>query len=333
MEVINMKRSSACFSAAVFPVMLVLLTFLGLPVLAFAQNINTPENFPDPQFRAAVEKFMGVAPGGAFTAAQAAEKSDVFDCSSCRIEDMAGIEFFTGITGLNCYWNQLTRLDVSANTALKVLNCWYNQLTSLDVSANTALVELYCGENQLTSLDVSANTALVELYCSENQLTHLDVSANTALVDLGCSGNPLTSLDVSANTALVGLGCSENQLTSLDVSANTALKNLSCWSNQLTRLDVSASTALEYLDCSNNQISSISSLVINAGIGEGDAIDIRYNNLDCGDWDEVQTLLTKLGEEHTSSDWPSSWRGLRYSPQNGLDPYDCTLRVDSWEKM
>ena len=41
---------------------------------AFSQNINTSVNFPDPNFRTAVEEFMGVETGGEFTAAEAAIK-------------------------------------------------------------------------------------------------------------------------------------------------------------------------------------------------------------------------------------------------------------------
>jgi Leucine-rich repeat (LRR) protein len=97
------------------------------------------------------------------------------------------------------------------------LNCRFNQITGLDVSANTALIQLNCNSNQITSLDVSGNTALTLLYCDENQLTGLDVSANTALTFLTCVENQLTDLDVSANTALTGLDCQHNQLTGLDV--------------------------------------------------------------------------------------------------------------------
>lgn len=35
-----------------------------LPLFTQAQSFNTEENFPDPRFRKAVEKFMGVEPGG-----------------------------------------------------------------------------------------------------------------------------------------------------------------------------------------------------------------------------------------------------------------------------
>ena len=75
-----------------------------------------------------------------------------------EISDLTGIEDFTALDYLNCQQNQLTSLDVSANTALTILKCYSNQLTSLDVSANTALTKLHCYANHpSTSLDVSSN--------------------------------------------------------------------------------------------------------------------------------------------------------------------------------
>lgn len=168
------------------------------------------------------------------------------------LTSLQGIEYFESLTQLSCYYNQLTSLDISANTALTTLWCYNNSLTSLDVSGCTALTELSCPFNQLTSLDLSANTALTGLSCSSNQLTTLDVSANTALTELYCYGNQLTSLDVSANMALTWLTCSYNSLETLDISKNTALTQLDCSSNSLTTLDVSANTALTWLSCENN---------------------------------------------------------------------------------
>ena len=168
------------------------------------------------------------------------------------LTSLQGIEYFESLTQLSCYYNQLTSLDISANTALTELSCPFNQLTSLDLSANTALTGLSCSSNQLTTLDVSANTALTELSCENNQLTTLDISANTALTELYCYGNQLTSLDVSANMALTWLSCSYNSLETLDISKNTALTWLDCSSNSLTTLDVSANTALTWLSCENN---------------------------------------------------------------------------------
>ena len=112
------------------------------------------------------------------------------------ITDLTGIEGFTDLTRLYCSGNQLTRLDVSNNTALTYLHCYGNQLTSLDVSNNTALIKIGSYSNELTSLDVSNNTALTDLSVVDNQLTSLDVSNNTALTSLDCYYNELTSLDV-----------------------------------------------------------------------------------------------------------------------------------------
>ncbi|MCH5179265.1 MAG: leucine-rich repeat domain-containing protein, partial [Prevotellaceae bacterium] len=103
----------------------------------------------------------------------------------------------TALAYLSCPDNQLTRLDVTKNTALTTLSCGYNALTSLDVSNNTALTTLRCYHNQLTSLDVSKNTALTSLECCNNQLTGLDVSKNTTLKFLNCYDNKIkgTNMD------------------------------------------------------------------------------------------------------------------------------------------
>ena len=153
------------------------------------------------------------------------------NCSSKSIQSLSGIEYFENITSLDCGNNQLTSIDVSKNTSLKMLWCNSNQLSSLDVSKNTALSGLYCSSNQLSILDVTKNTSLTELECYSNQLSTLDVSKNTALSVLYCSSNQLTSLDVSNNIALNWLYCSSNLLTSLDVSKNRMLTYFWCTNN------------------------------------------------------------------------------------------------------
>ena len=160
------------------------------------------------------------------------------DVVGLNISSLEGIEAFTNVRIINCFNNQLTQLDVSANTQLEKLYCSYNQLTQLNVSANTQLKVLDCGNNQLTQLDVSANTQLERLYCNNNPLTQLDVSANTQLKELYCTNNSLTQLDVSTNTELERLECKYNQLMLLDLSSNQKLKLLECRGNQLTSLNI-----------------------------------------------------------------------------------------------
>ncbi len=152
--------------------------------------------------------------------------------------------------------SQLTKLDVSACSALENLYCPNNQLTSLDVSGCLALVSLYCSNNQLTSLDVSALTNLKRLSCNSNQLSSLDMSGCPALTNLSCGFNQLPTLDLSHNTALTYLNIYVNPMTSIDLSANTALESLFC-GDQLTALDLSHNTELRNLDCAISQISSL----------------------------------------------------------------------------
>ena len=78
-----------------------------------------------------------------------------FSMSGQELKSLTGIEWFTGLKGLNCENTQLTTLDIGSNTALTFLNCSNNQLTELDVSKNTALETLYCDGNELRALDVS----------------------------------------------------------------------------------------------------------------------------------------------------------------------------------
>ena len=218
----------------------------------------------DPDFAKELQKQGIIADAGNITPEDMEKIAAITSLDVSGTEDapgaltsLQGIEYFESLTFLKCDSNQLTSLDVSANTALTFLMCNSNQLTSLDVSANTALTYLYCHSNQLTKLDVSANTALTYLSCSSNSLTSLDVSRNTALMNLSCYSNSLTSLDVSRNTALTDLWCESNQLTELNVSANTALTQLVCNANQLTELDVRQNTALTGLWCYDNQLTKL----------------------------------------------------------------------------
>jgi len=225
----------------------------------------------DPDFAKELQKQGIIADAGNITPEDMEKIAAITSLDVSGTEDapgaltsLQGIEYFESLTFLKCDSNQLTSLDVSANTALTFLMCNSNQLTSLDVSANTALTYLYCHSNQLTKLDVSANTALTYLSCSSNSLTSLDVSRNTALTDLWCESNQLTELNVSANTALTQLVCNANQLTELDVRQNTALTGLWCYDNQLTKLDVSANTALTWLSCENNPGDGVSTFPVTA---------------------------------------------------------------------
>lgn len=179
------------------------------------------------------------------------------DVSNKNIKDLTGIQDFVALTELDCSFNELLSLDVSANKLLTNLSCYSTGLTSLNVSANKLLTNLSCSSNKLKNLDVSKNTALVSLDCGGNQLSTLNLSSNIALEDLSCEGNNLSSLDLSSNKALWYLECSANQLKSLNVSKCAGLSILSCYSNKLEVLNLSANTALRFLECYHNALTSL----------------------------------------------------------------------------
>lgn len=268
----NKRIASLCMVLA-----LLLCLLPAAPTAAAVGGVDIDEtNFPDQYFRLFVSNYDQNGDGK--LSQYEIDSVTEMDCSNHSFTSLKGIEFFTGLTSLNCGRNQLTALDVSQNTALKFLFCHNNQLTSLDVIGCTALIELNCNWNQLTTLDVSQNTSLIRLDCSHNhltaldlgqntsmdnlhvhnnQLTTLDVSGCTALYYLTCYENQLTALDLSGCTAIGYLECQNNQLTSLEVSGCTELKKLLCFGNQLTALDLSENTALRILECSNNQLTSL----------------------------------------------------------------------------
>jgi len=183
-------------------------------------------------------------------------------------------------------WSSDGKPNSTENGTLTYLDCRSNNLSELDVSANTSLTSLNCSSNDLTTFDVSANTSLTSLNCSSNNLSELDVSANTALTTLNSPSNDLTALDVSANTALTILYCSSNNLSELDVSANTALTTVNCSSNTaMTSLSIGAAAFLRTDGYAPLRAYSCALTSIDGGnatfqnTGGGFACDIHDNNL------------------------------------------------------
>ncbi len=238
------------------PALILLLTLIAFAALAEGDVAISAKNFPDDFFREFVASEFDRDRDGVLSAAEIS-KVESININGSGTGDVTGIGYFTNLKELDCYNNQLTKLDLSKNTELKMLNCAYNTLNSLDLSANTKLETLHCENTGIGSLNVSTAAALKELVCSGNRLAALDVSANTNLEILNCQQNEITTLNVSANTALTELTCGLNKLKKLDVSANTALTKLSCQQNQLTVLDVSANHVLTHLNCGLNKLKSL----------------------------------------------------------------------------
>ena len=214
------------------------------------------KNFPDENFRDYVAGEWDKNQDKYFSPSEIADAKWI-SCDNKEISNLKGIEFFTNIWLLECYYNNLTTIDLSNNKKLSYINCHHNKLEELDVSGLPLLKTFYCGHNALSSIDVSKNEKLEDFDCQDNHLDTLDVSQNKELVKLGCGSNNLTELDVSENKKLKTLGCYENKLRNLNLGNQIELEWLSCGTNPLSVLDVSANTKLKELYVSKTNLTEL----------------------------------------------------------------------------
>ena len=236
------------------PALLLMALLSGLAT--HADVVINETTFPDENFRNFILR-QSYGADGLLTDAEIASVKSI-DCDWQRIGSITGIEHFTALETLHCYYNHLQSLDLSKNTALRRLYAAFNNLKTIDVSKNTELRYLNLYSNlELSKLDVTNNKKLTYLQCSLTRLPSLDLSQNTELDTLDVSLGIWTELDFRNNTKLSYLNCSNNPLTSLDVSQNTELKKLYCNFTNLTSLDVTNNKKLNLLYCSNSPLTSL----------------------------------------------------------------------------
>ena len=190
-----------------------------------------------------------------------------------QIEDLDGIQYFTGLQYLSCPNNYLDTLAGLPNSiqvleceendlvyiealpaSLVQFRCWSNQLTSMP-TLPAGLEQLVCYDNLLTSLP-TLPASLTELACGQNQLSTLP-PLPAGLGALLAADNALTSLPALPG-ALTRLYCNGNQLTSLP-ALPAGLDILDCKQNQLTALPT-LNPSLRWLDCDNNDLTGLPAL-------------------------------------------------------------------------
>ena len=247
-----------------------------LPTAAFAADgVDIDEtNFPDANFRQYVKDEFDKDNDDILSADEIAEAKEI-SVEGNPITSFKGIEYFTALTNLECSRTKLTSLDTSHNKKLGYLRCNYiPDLTTLNVSQNTELKVLYCNDNALADLNLTNNSALETLECGDNELTTLDLSKNTELKYFGCFNSKLSSLDLTNNTNLEELHFAGNNVSTLDVSKNTKLKFLHLFSNQLITLDTSKNSNLQRLWVYTNPLTSMY-----LGDDSGSTMEVKFDNL------------------------------------------------------
>ncbi|TDQ30310.1 leucine-rich repeat domain-containing protein [Tenacibaculum caenipelagi] len=114
-----------------------------------------------------------------------------------KIKDLTGLESFPNLKRLDCYDNEITKMDLSQSSSISFLNCSKNKIGRLDVSKNPNLTYISCDSNKMSSLILGENTNLESLYASFNKLTTLDVSNCPNLVSMDVTGNNIKTIIVS----------------------------------------------------------------------------------------------------------------------------------------
>ena len=209
--------------------------------------------------------------------------------SDKNIISLKGIEFFTALTGLWCYNNLLTSLDVSKNTALQYLYCFGNQIKGEQMQALVNSLPTVT-EGQFRVIDTKNSNE--QNVCTKPQVKIAtdkgwkvyDYNGGSQKEYAGSDESGIaidatnfpdekfravvagTSIDKDANgylsdeeiAAVTELTVSQKNITSLKgIEFFTALTKLVCYVNWLTSLDVSKNTALKYLSCYGNQLTSL----------------------------------------------------------------------------
>lgn len=282
-------------------IVIFVITLMGwkiIPIFLDAQNINTPENFPDPNFRKIIEQLMYMPPGGKFTEPDAEAYDKQLNISHRSIEYVTGIEFFLNITQLKAYNNNIKHNDLRNNTKITQLNIHSNRLTSLDLSACENIDGVFINGNKIHTLIIPESDTLRFIVANGNMLRTLNIPQCPNLKAINFSNNHLTSIDVSKAPNLTSLYCAQNVLSTIDLSNNPKL---------------------EQLNISSNIFYDLPNLSQNPNTGR---IDIQLNQFTCEDLRDIQSLKHSLKQQNSFLDFQFS------NQNNNINLNDCELRVN-----
>ncbi len=252
------------------------------------------EEIPDSNFeQALIDVGLDSGPVDGYIYPAALDQVTALNISNKNISDLTGIEFFTSLQTLNCSNNNLSALNLTANTSLTTLNCSFNSLTTVILKDLPNLNLLLCNNNQLTRLNVKNgnNTNFIAFSATGNpNMSCIEVdnptysTANWLNIDTGVSFaafcDPVTYIpDNNFEQELIDRGFDDvlddyvitaniNTVTAVDLANDdvadltgiedfTALQYLYANGNQLTSVDLTQNTALITLEINGNNISTI----------------------------------------------------------------------------
>jgi len=205
---------------------------------------------------------------------------------SNNISDISPLASLSSLTDLYLGWNKISDISQLGNlTSLTLLRLDSNNISDISPLANlSSLTDLYLGSNKIGNISQLANlTSLTLLRLDSNQISDISPLATlSSLTELDLGRNEIGDTSpLGELTSLTDLDLHSNHIGDISALANlTSLTSLRLDSNQISDISSLADlTSLASLRLDSNQISDISPLVANAGLGEGDMVDLGYNPL------------------------------------------------------
>ena len=211
---------------------------------------------------------------------------DEFWLSGSPLSDLSPLSGLTDLTKLWLSGNSIS--DVSPLSGLTDLTeLWLSGNSISDVSplaGLTELTELSLNGNSISDVSPLAGlTALTDLKLYDTSIADASPLAGlTALTELWLFDNSIANVSPLAGlTALTELWLFDNSISDVSPLAGlTALTELRLGGNSISDVSPLAGlTSLTHLDLLANAISDIAPLVENDGLGSGDSVDVRGNQL------------------------------------------------------
>lgn len=238
-----------------------------------AQPVNIDQNsFPDSAFRQYVSTVADADHNNSLSESEIKSITNI-NLRGTGVENLTGIEKFTGLRTLDCSDNKLKKLNLSGNTLLETVNASGNDIVEAELSKNASLMNLDLSENELTKVDLKECKSLISVNLSYNELQTIDFTGNQYVSSVNVSHNDIVLADFTANEALTYTDCSYNKLIGLKCAKSTDvliadhnelsvadfkeaknIRNINLSANNLYRLDVSACEKLTSLNVADNNL-------------------------------------------------------------------------------
>ncbi len=183
--------------------------------------------------------------------------TNMISVSGQNIADITGIEAFLNLEQFTCSNNDITNLDLSANTNLGIVQCQVNAYTDLDFTNNVNLSLVNCGSANLANLQLPNITSQIAVYCANGELSSLDVTQLPGLIVLAASGNNISSMDLSQNGNLDEVYLDNNILTSVNLDGASNLTRLQINNNPIEEVDITGNLEINTLVFGDTGITSM----------------------------------------------------------------------------